>query len=97
MSSRITSPFGALGERIARTRGDLPGPEPKEDKPRHPRGLHIEVLDDDGWNPGLLVAWEQDGTGQWWGRVVTVTQGTAIESMYASRLLRPVGPHDPRG
>lgn len=66
------------------------------DTPRHPRGLHLDVLDDqDGWVPGLLVAWEHDAAGHWWGRVVTVTDGTATEALYAARRLRPANPQQP--
>ena len=96
MSSRIESPFGGLGDRVARTRGDLPDPPRGRDTPRHPRGLHLDVLDDgDGWVPGLLVAWEHDAAGHWWGRVVTVTDGTATEALYAARRLRPANPQQP--
>ncbi len=90
MSSRIESPFGALGDRIASTRGELPGPPRRPGGPRHPHGLHVDVLDDQArWVPGLLVAWEHDAAGTWWGRVVTVTDATATESLYTARRLRP--------
>lgn len=56
------------------------------------RGASSDVFDHDGGVPGLLVDWEHDPFGNWWGRVVTFTDGTAIESLYAARLLRPAGP-----
>lgn len=93
MSSRIESPFGALGDRIASTRGERPGPPRRPEDLRHPHGLHVDVLDDqDGWIPGLLVAWEHDAAGTWWGRVITVTDATATESLYTARRLRPAHP-----
>lgn len=41
-----------------------------------------------GWVPGLLVGWESRPDG-WWGRVVVVRDGEAVELLVAARLLKP--------
>ena len=87
VSSRIDSPFGTLEERIHRTRQSAAG-APARSAPAS--GRHIEVwADADGWVPGLLVSWERRADG-WWGRVVVVTDGVAVEQYVIARLLRPI-------
>ena len=99
MSSRRTSPFGGLGERVGRTEASegagAPGPAVARggqgggERPL-PCGQHLEVWDAArGWVPGLLAAWERRWDGQWWGRVVVVADGEASELLIAARMLRP--------
>jgi|GEM_PF-1911275 len=87
VSSRIDSPFGNLGERIQRTRQSAAA---TPTTPTTASGRHVEVwADAAGWVPGLLVSWERRADG-WWGRVVVIHDGVAIEQYVTARLLRPV-------
>jgi len=89
VSSRIDSPFWTLEERIHRTRQSAAG-APAPARPTPASGRHIEVwADADGWIPGLLVSWERRADG-WWGRVVVVIDGVAVEQYVIARLLRPL-------
>ena len=74
MTGKI-SDFGSLGDRLARQQRPVA------------RGQHVEVLLDEEWVPGLLVAWERLTDG-WWGRVVIAADGEASEYLLAARRLR---------
>lgn len=84
MTNRV-SPFGALSDRISRTRTPAPA---QRTRPEH--GQHVEVLDAGHWRPGLLVTWKRDHDGHWWAEVVTADHGTALVTLYAAHLLRPL-------
>jgi hypothetical protein len=86
-SSRIDSPFRNLGERIQRKHQSTSGTPAT---PATNSGRHIEVWEDAaGWVPGLLVAWERRNDG-WWGRVVIINNGEAVEQLVTARPLRPL-------
>ena len=53
-------------------------------------GQYVEVHDDAGWIPGLLVAWERRSDGAWWDRVVIAVDGEASEFLRLGTALRPV-------
>ncbi|WP_232550040.1 hypothetical protein [Propioniciclava soli] len=80
MSSRVTSEFGSLGERIASTTGDNTPATPAR---------HVVARDDAGsWQPALLTAWRQQN-GHWWGRVVMLDAGEPALLDLAAERLRP--------
>ena len=80
MSSRSSSEFGSLADRVARTQAG-------GQAPRTP--AHVDVRDDHGgWQPGLLIAWQRTATG-WWGRTVWAPDGDAIEELIRADRLRP--------
>lgn len=87
MSSRITSDFGTLGERVAAMRG-----AGASGRPVVP-ARHVWVTTATGADePGLLVGWVRDADGSWWGRVATSdAPGEASLSLVNARLLKPVG------
>lgn len=74
------SDFGSLTDRVAGTDG-VEGDRPL------PAGAHVWVRTDGKEAPGLLAGWRQ-GAGDWWGRVVTVTDGQSIETLVRADLLR---------
>lgn len=83
MSSRSSSEFGNLADRVARTRA---GGQASARTP-----AHVDVHDDHGgWQPGLLIAWQRTGTG-WWGRTVWAPEGEAIEELIRADRLRRAG------
>lgn len=46
-----------------------------------------------GQTPGLLLAWDRDAQGVWWGRVVISTpEAVAVEQLFRADLLRPADP-----
>ena len=111
MSSRITSPFGSLGDRVAATaaaeaRRHEDAPETADDDAAVAeerfvgRGRWVEYRAEDGtWYPGLLVAWRRyhDG-GAWWARVVVVQEpGVADEVLLLGELVRPLTMARPGG
>lgn len=83
MSTRIHSPWGSLGDRIA-ARPDARAVHPC------PQGRWVEFRTDDGhWVPALLAAWERQPDRTWWGRVVIVEDGAATEILTTATRLRP--------
>ena len=88
MSSRSSSEFGGLAERVARTPPATPVPARS--------ATHVDVRDDQGtWQPGLLIAWQHPGD-TWWGLTVWAPHGEAIEELIRADRLRPAtGPPKP--
>ena len=83
MSTRIHSPWGSLGDRLAAGQGG------RVVRPCG-HGRWVEFHTDDGdWVPALLAAWEQQPDRTWWGRVVIVEDGIATEILATAARLRP--------
>ena len=80
MSSRITSEFGTLAERLART-NNTATPFPAK---------HIQARDDTGvWQPALLFGWHKNPDG-WWGRVAMLIKDEPTVVDLTARRLRPI-------
>lgn len=79
VSSRTTSEFGSLAERVERSRTSSPTAPPR----------HVLVREAGQWRPALLASWEHRD-GAWWGRVATTDpEGALIELIVHASLLRP--------
>lgn len=99
MSSRITSLFGTLGERVGATEDGVPaeGTPPRRGQPTPqerlvPQGRWVEYTDPThGPMPALLVAWQRSAASEpWWARIVVTDQpGEAAELLVAGHLVRP--------
>jgi len=74
------SDFGSLAERTARPPSVCPDRS-------MPVGVHVWVRGDPENVPGLLAGWHQ-GADEWWGRVITVTDGQPLEILIRADLLR---------
>lgn len=74
------SDFGSLADRAGGARNGNPDRS-------LPAGAHVWVRDGSSELPGLLAGWRQGANG-WWGRVVTVVDGQATETLVRADLLR---------
>ena len=83
MSSRISSEFGTLGERVAAMNA-VPAERPVDP------ARHVWVKTPTGRQAGLLVAWVRGAEGKWWGKVaVSDAPGEASLQLVDSSLLTP--------
>lgn len=88
VSSRIRSEWGSLGERGVAEVGRDGG---RVGLPCHVWAWVDTLAGEWRWVPGLLVRWEADGTGSWWGEVALVGEsGAAGLLMVGADRLRPV-------
>lgn len=83
VSSRISSEFGTLGERVAAMNA-VPAERPVDP------ARHVWVKTPTGRQAGLLVAWVRGAEGKWWGKVaVSDAPGEASLQLVDSSLLTP--------
>ena len=83
MSSRISSEFGTLGERVAAMNAV------QAERPVDP-ARHVWVKTPTGRQAGLSVAWVRGAEGKWWGKVaVSDAPGEASLQLVDSSLLTP--------
>lgn len=89
VSSRIHSPWGSVGARLARMRPD----QPSTARGRVP--THVWVRRGEMWQPGLLVDWERLPDG-WSGTVAALdAEGDAALLRFHARDLRPACSESP--
>lgn len=67
---------GTLADRVRRTSTPT----------RHTLPCHVWI---DSTDPGVLLAWERDANGQWWGRVLHSAAGVGVESLIVATRIRP--------
>lgn len=85
MSSRTRSDHGTLAQRAARAQGV------RAELPCHVWAWVDTLAGEWRWVPGLLVRWQPEGAGSWWGEVALVGEsGAAGLLMVAANRLRPV-------